>query len=169
MFRRYLFIFGMCLIVVALTATAVFYRFRTDIALINIPDMATYDDRGAQKISKDIELGDNYTFYYLYCGTGCRGFRVNDQESGALYNGVISYVYNHKTETDDTVLQDWYGRIYRFEGRLDLTVDYYKGYVIFGFAKTEIVDGKTFVTEKERVMVPIKPPRWSDLWTITTL
>lgn len=169
MFRKYLFILGMCLIVVVLTATAVFYRFRNDILLINAPDMTTYNDEVERKISKDIEMGDDYFFYYLYCGTACKGFRVRDKIDGALYSGVISYVYNHKTGADDTVLQDWYGRIYRFEGLLDITVNYYKGYVVFGFNRTEVVGGKTFVIEKERVMVPIKPAHWSDLWTIMTL
>lgn len=171
MCRKHIFVLGwVCLIVGILSVATVFYKFRTDIELINTGSVAEYGKNITnQKSSEDVELGDNYVFNYLYCGTACQGFSVRDKTDGALYSGVISYVYNQETGDDDIVLQDWYGRVYKFEGPLNITVSYYKGHVIFGFDRKEVAGTRTIITEIERVNVPIKPPHWSDLWTILTL
>jgi len=165
-FRKIIFLgglFGVLLVLVFL------FLHLDDISLINFTDTAQYSITSERKTSSDLEFEDSYIFYYLYCGTACQGFRVRNTDTGASYSGVLSYVYNNESLTYDTVLQDWFGRVYKIDGQPDIEVDYYKGHIIISFNKVNITDGKTIITEKERIVIPIKSPKWQDLWGLITI
>ncbi len=68
-------------------------------------------------------IGHEHIFYFVYCGSSCKGLQLVNLTTGAVKQGSLGF-FSDDEGNDYTLFDDWLHREYRFEGFVDDTASH---------------------------------------------
>lgn len=82
-------------------------------------------------------VGSEYIFYLVYCGSSCQGLFLVHIPTGEVYKAVLSYSFDHVRQKDSALFTDWHGNDFKLDDLFDqVTATVHENTVVLTFADT---------------------------------
>lgn len=83
-------------------------------------------------------VGNEYIFYTVYCGSSCKGLFLVRIPTGEVYKATLSYPFDHAEQKDYALFTDWHSNDFELDDLFDqVTATVHGNTAVLTFTNTD--------------------------------